>query len=122
MSDTLPAPRRARAGGWGLVFGVVLLLHLAALYWPRVEVQAPVVWSDKALHVILFAVPAVAGLLAGVRPAYLVTALAVHAPASELLQHFLLPHRSGDPWDAVADVVGVVLGATLVVVKRARQR
>ena len=45
------------------------------------------------------------GLLAGLRPAYLVGLLALHAPVSELVQHYLLPNRSGDPWDAVADLV-----------------
>ena len=110
-------PRRAV-----VVFAVLLVAHLAALYWPRVDVQGPVTWSDKVVHVLLFAAPTVAGLLAGVRPAYLVGLLALHAPVSELLQHFLLPNRSGDAWDAVADLGGVVLGVTSVMVGRALRR
>lgn len=104
------------------VSGVLVLAHLAALYWPRVDLQGPVTWTDKVAHVMLFLVPTVAGLLAGVRPAYLVGLLALHAPVSELLQHYLLPHRSGDAWDAVADLGGVVLGVTSVVVGRALRR
>jgi hypothetical protein len=105
-----------------VVFAVLLVAHLAALYWPRVDIQGPVSWTDKVVHVLLFLVPTVAGLLAGVRPAYLVGLLALHAPASELVQHYLLPHRTGDPWDAVADLGGVVLGVTSVVVGRALRR
>ncbi|KRF22975.1 hypothetical protein ASG91_16650 [Phycicoccus sp. Soil802] len=104
------------------VFAVILVAHLAALYWPRVDIVGPVTWSDKVGHVLLFLAPTVAGLLAGVRPAYLVALLALHAPVSELLQHYLLPHRSGDAWDAVADLGGVVLGVTSVVVGRALRR
>jgi len=105
-----------------LTFGLVLLVHLCALYWPRVEVQGPVPWTDKVVHVLLFLAPVVAGMLARVRAAYLVPALAAHAPVSELVQHFLLPGRSGDPWDAVADLSGVVLGVTLVAVGRRLRR
>jgi len=101
---------------------VVVAVHLAALYWPRVEVQGPVTWTDKVVHVLLFAAPTVAGLLTGIRPALLVAVVAAHAPVSELVQHYLLPDRSGDLWDAVADLGGVVLGVTLVVVGRARRR
>ena len=104
------------------VFAVLLAAHLAALYWPRVDLQGPVTWTDKVVHVALFLAPTVAGLLAGVRPAYVVGLLALHAPVSELVQHYLLPNRSGDPWDAVADLSGVVLGVTSVVVGRALRR
>jgi VanZ family protein len=101
---------------------VLVVLQFFALYWPRVDVQGPVTWSDKVVHVILFAVPTAAGLLAGFRPVYVVGAMALHAPASELVQHYLLPHRSGDLGDAVADLCGVVLGVTVVVVGRALRR
>jgi hypothetical protein len=107
---------------WLVVFVVVVGIHVAALYWPRVSVEGPVAWTDKVVHVLLFALPAAAGLLAGVRPAYLLLPLALHAPVSEALQHFVLPNRSGDPWDAVADLTGVVVGATAVVVGTAAKR
>jgi VanZ family protein len=105
-----------------VVFTVLLAAHVAALYWPRVDLQGPVTWTDKVVHVLLFLAPTVAGLLAGVRPAYVVGLLALHAPVSELVQHYLLPDRSGDLWDAVADLSGVVLGVTSVVVGRALRR
>ena len=105
-----------------LVLALVMLIHVAALYWPSVGIQGPVTWSDKVVHVLLFLVPTVLGLLAGFPPTWVVALLAVHAPVSELVQHFLLPHRSGDLWDAVADLSGVLLGVLLVVVGRARRR
>jgi len=101
---------------------VLVTVQLAALYWPRVDIQGPVTWSDKVVHVLLFLLPTVAGLLAGVRPAYVVGLLALHAPVSELIQHYLLPNRSGDVWDAVADLSGVVGGVTSVVVGRSLRR
>lgn len=105
-----------------VVFAVLVLVHVAALYWPRVDIQGPASGTDKAAHVLLFLAPTVAGLLAGVRPAYVVAPLALHAPLSELVQHVVLPDRAGDVWDAVADLAGVVLGVTSVVVGRALRR
>lgn len=113
---------RGTRRAWLWLFVVVVAVHLAALYWPRVSVQGPVAWTDKVVHVTLFAAPALVGLLAGVRPAYLLVPLALHAPVSELLQHAVLPNRSGDVWDAVADLSGVVVGATIVMVSRTRAR
>lgn len=117
------SPTRLRTSRvWLVAFAVLLVVHLAALYWPRVAVDGPVTWSDKAVHVALFALPAAAGLLAGLRRVHVIVPLALHAPLSEILQHAALPNRSGDLADAVADLAGVVLGATLVVVGRARSR
>ena len=116
------ATRRRTNRVWLVAFAVLLVVHLAALYWPRVAVDGPVTWSDKAVHVALFALPAAAGLLAGLRRVLVIVPLALHAPLSEVLQHTALPNRSGDLADTVADLAGVVLGATLVVVGRARSR
>ena len=105
-----------------VVFVALAVAHVAALYWPRVDVEGPVTWSDKVVHVVLFAAPTFAGLTARLRPALVIGLLAVHAPVSELVQHFLLPNRSGDLGDAVADLGGVVLGVSIFVVGRARRR
>lgn len=127
----MASPAAPRSGGWRgrapsragrLVFAGLVLVQLLAVYWPRVGVDGPVTWTDKIVHVLLFLAPTVAGLLAGVRPAYVVVPLAVHAGLSEAVQHWLLPGRSGDAWDALADLSGVVLGVTFVVVWAAGQR
>jgi hypothetical protein len=66
--------------------------------------------GDKVVHVLVFAVPVLLLLLAGAPPRIVLAVLGVHAVASELLQGALLPHRSADPLDALADLVGVALG------------
>jgi VanZ family protein len=116
------ATTRYRSPRGTAIFVVLVVAQVLALYWPRIDLQGPVTWTDKVVHVLLFMVPVVAGLLAGVRPALVVGAMAVHAPVSELVQHYLLPHRTGDVRDAVADLVGVALGVGFVVVWRALRR
>ncbi|HSO04907.1 MAG TPA: hypothetical protein VLQ92_10530, partial [Candidatus Limnocylindrales bacterium] len=58
-----------------------------------------------------FALPTAALILAGVSRGWVIGLMVVHAPLSELLQHRLLADRSGDPWDVLADLAGVALGA-----------
>ncbi|SES09062.1 hypothetical protein SAMN05216199_1934 [Pedococcus cremeus] len=122
LGETTTEQRGVVRSPWLWVFLVLVVAHLCALYWPRIGVEGPVTWTDKVVHVLLFALPAAAGLLASLRPAYLLVPLALHAPLSELVQHFLLPNRSGDPWDAVADLSGVVVGVTIAVVGGTRLR
>ena len=106
-----PTGRVARAAA-----AVAVLAQLLVLYWPVVTVEGPIAWTDKVVHPLVFAVPtyAVGRALGSVRIA--VVLFAIHAPVSELVQHFLLPGRSGDVWDAVLDLVGVGLGALALVV------
>lgn len=117
-------PRRSAVATWAVTgFAVIAVLgQLLALYWPVVTVEGPVSWTDKVVHLLVFAVPtyAVGWALRSVRTAVLV--FAVHAPLSELVQHFLLPGRSGDVWDAVFDLVGVALAAAVLVVGRPSRR
>lgn len=100
---------------------LAVVVQLCVLYWPVVTIEGPVSWTDKVVHLLVFAVPtyAVARAFGAVRT--VVIAFALHAPVSELVQHFLLPGRSGDVWDAVVDLVGVGLAAAALVV-RARLR
>lgn len=118
--STVPS-RRAGGGSryraaLGVAFAVLLLGHLVALYWPRLPVTGPA-GSDKLAHVALFAVPAVAGVLATGRwrP---VLAFTGHAPVSELVQALAVPGRSGDVGDLVADLVGVAIAVVVLVGRR----
>lgn len=111
---------RSRALVSGAV--AVVVLHLAALYWPSVDIVGPVSWTDKVVHLLLFAVPTYAVGLALRSLWPVVVAFALHAPVSELIQHWLLAHRSGDVWDAVLDLVGVGMAAVLLVVRRTTRR
>ncbi|GAB3810753.1 hypothetical protein GCM10028820_00830 [Tessaracoccus terricola] len=101
----------ARWTGW--LLGIAVAVHLLALYTPGSPEptlpELPVPQLDKLVHVGLFALPAfLARRLT--RAWWPVVALLVHAPTSELVQYRFIPHRSGDPADLVADVVGIGLG------------
>lgn len=79
--------------------------------------------ADKLEHLIGFGLPcllvllalhlhaAAAGRLLGTRAVALVVGLFVmHAAVSEIIQRELYTTRSGDPFDALADTVGTLLG------------
>ncbi len=117
----MPTPDAVRTR-WPWAFAVVALVHVAVLYWPRVTVEGPVSWTDKVVHLLVFGVPVTAGLLSRLPAAYVVVPFAVHAPVSELVQNWLLPGRSGDVGDALADLAGVVIGVAVVMVWRSRER
>jgi VanZ family protein len=64
--------------------------------------------ADKAVHAVLFAALAgTARLRYGARARVLGLVL-TYAVVTEVLQDMLLPRRSGDPLDLVADVVGAL--------------
>jgi hypothetical protein len=89
-------------------------LQLAVLYAPRAPtIAAGGLPVDKLVHAAVFALPTVALVLAGLPRRWVIGLMAVHAPLSELVQHRLLADRSGDPWDVVADLTGVAIGAIL---------
>ena len=121
--DTTQTERPAvGARVWLWLFVVAVVAQVLAVYWPRVTVEGPVTWTDKVAHLLIFALPALTGMLAGMRPAVLLGALALHAPLSEAVQHWVLPDRSGDPGDALADLAGVVSRAVGALVWRTRRR
>jgi hypothetical protein len=104
-------PTSGRTAGAAAAVG----LQLVVLYAPRAPAVAtggvPV---DTLVHVLVFLLPTVALVRAGVPWSWAVGLMAAHAPVSELVQHALLPNRSGEPLDVVADLAGVALGAWLV--------
>lgn len=106
---------------WRVALAVALAVQLVILYSPEVAGAPQIAGMDKVVHVLVFAAPALAALLAGISAPWALGILAVHAPLSELIQHFALSHRSGDVSDALADFVGVVLGWSAFLVWRRRQ-
>jgi VanZ family protein len=88
----------------------VLLLSVYVLFSPRTASAGLFYGSDKVVHLLLF------GLLAGTTRwrfgavAAALAAVAAYAPLSELVQATLLRTRSGDPYDVVADLLGVAAG------------
>ena len=92
------------------LLAAVVLAQLVVLYAPRAPSTGGVPGLDKVVHVLVFAVVAAVGLRARV-PRWVVLLLTVgHAPVSELVQATLLPGRSGDPLDLLADLAGCALG------------
>lgn len=112
--SVVEAARSVRVWAWWAGFVAACLLQLYALYSPRQagpDVGLPL--ADKVAHLFLFSSVAFLGLKAGVPARWLLGVLAVNAVVSELAQHYLLPQRSGDPFDVLADLAGIALGAWL---------
>lgn len=105
---------------------LAVAVQAVVLYAPEAPgPPSPIPHGDKAVHAMVFALPVlVAGL--GRRGWWPVLAVlsVVHAPVSEIIQHTALAHRSGDPWDVVADLAGTAVAAigVLFVVRRPRRR
>jgi VanZ family protein len=97
---------------WRAGFVLACLVHLYGLYSPQqAGPHTDIPYADKAAHFLLFGVVAYTGLRVGVPARLLLPLLIANAVVSEVVQHYLLPHRSGDAYDSVADLVGVTLGA-----------
>ncbi len=104
------APVLSQKVWWRLAFGIAVVVQLIAVYAPSGPPGPNINGFDKVVHLSIFFVPSLAALMMGIRARWALGILALHAPVSELVQHFLLPQRSGDVFDAVADLSGVMLG------------
>ena len=101
---------------WAWRIGVVAAcaLQLYGVYAPReAGPHLGIPQVDKIAHFFLFAAVAFLGLKVGVPARWLLAALVANAIVSEIVQHYLLPQRDGDPFDALADLTGVALGTWL---------
>ena len=123
--------RRVRLVATGAAV-VGLAVHLWGLY--RDHGPPSVSWfpqADKLEHLVGFGLPcflvllalhlrsAAAGRLLSTRAVGLVVgAFVVHAGVSEVIQGTFYTSRSGDPFDAVADIIGTILGLAGYVVLR----
>jgi hypothetical protein len=96
--------------GWRVALVLLVALHLAILYAPDTGGAPTFPVADKIVHVATFTSVALAGLRASLAARWWLPVVAAHAVVSEAVQHWLLPHRSGDPADVVADLVGVGIG------------
>ena len=114
-----PVLRRNRL--WLVAFGAALAVQLIAVYSPQGPGGPQITGLDKVVHVLIFAGPVLAALMAGLSAPWVIGILAVHAPVSELIQHFALPHRTGDVFDMMADLVGVAVGSLAFLVWNRRK-
>lgn len=110
----------SRARRWlraGLLVALAVQTYL--LYTPAPPTPAVALsGADLVAHVVLFGVPAALAWL--LRPRWWVAAVLVaYAGGSEVLQR-LVPHRSSDLADALADAVGVIAGVGIAWAVRRR--
>ncbi|MGL5860372.1 MAG: VanZ family protein [Phycicoccus sp.] len=108
-----------------LGMAAAVVVQLLVLYLPRgVAPPSSLPGADKVVHAAVFLLPVLLALLAGLNARVVVASFAVHAVLSEVVQASLLPARSGDVWDVVADLVGVLCGwlAWTRVGRRGRRR
>jgi VanZ family protein len=91
--------------------GVVTFLSLAPM---PAELPLPT-HADKLEHLLAYVGLALwfAGLYPRERYAWIAAGLAGYGLTIELLQHSMAVGRYGDPWDFVADVLGIALGLTI---------
>jgi VanZ family protein len=125
--SVLPPAAAPAAGRRALLvlLGLSVAVQLVVLYSPEGGGPALFPQSDKVVHVLVFLVPVVLAVLAGLPRRAVVALFGAQAVLSELVQWLFLPHRSGDVWDAVADLTGVALGVligTILLRRRARHR
>jgi hypothetical protein len=93
-----------------VLFGAACAAQLFVLYWPGSPGPGLFPYSDKLVHFAVFGLVAFLGRWLGLRSVWLGAVLVLHAVVSEVVQATLLPARSGDPLDALADVLGVGVG------------
>ena len=113
--SALPPAAPAAAGRRTLLvlLGLAVAVQLVVLYSPEGGGPPPFPQSDKVVHVLVFLVPTALAVVAGFRRSLVVAVFAAHALLSEVVQGVFLAHRSGDLWDAAADLTGVALGVLI---------
>jgi hypothetical protein len=110
---TVDGARRHGPTGLLVALGLAVAVQLVVLYAPEGVGPPPFLQADKLAHLTIFLVPVALAVVAGFRRWAVAAVFAVHAVLSEVVQTVFLPHRSGDPWDAVADLTGVALGVVV---------
>ena len=108
-----PSPRPSATGWWRAGLAVAVVVQLVVLYdptQPSVGGLASVPGLDKLVHATVFALVMAAGRRARLPRLPLLVLTVIQAPVSEVVQAVLLPQRSGDPFDVLADLTGCLLG------------
>jgi VanZ family protein len=101
-------------------FAVALLISLVILLFPGDHVPRAPGQTDKIVHIVMFAVVAVAGLRALVPAGWLAVGLIGYGGLAELAQSLPGIRRSTDAVDWIADAVGVLLVTVVYAVMRRR--
>ncbi len=93
----------------GILFWAAVAVQLAVLYFPDASGAPSIGGLDTLAHMVIFGAVLYTGVRFGLPALPLGMVLLAHAVVSELVQHWVLPNRSGDWHDSAADVIGVAL-------------
>lgn len=96
----------------GLLAGAIAV-SAVVLFWPTTPGPPLFPYADKIIHALVFATLALTAARVGLPVRALAFALVAYAVGSEVVQHTLLPGRSGDWTDALVDLVGAAAGLLL---------
>lgn len=99
---------------WTLVaiIGVLMLVELA----PK---EDPIKNLDKIEHIVVFLIVSIAGCLAFKNKISLVVVgLTIFGAIIEVLQAIFTTTRTGDAYDWLADIVGILLGLMIIAIYR----
>ncbi len=122
VDDAAPPPRRWALALRRTAFAGAVVLNLVVLLAPDPDAPGSgVPGLDKVVHAGVFALLTAAGLAVGLAARWFVPAVLAWAALSEVIQATLLPARSGDWRDLVADAVGVAVGVAAVRAVAARR-
>ena len=108
MAAARRSSRSAAPGCCGVLAAVAICVQLVGLY--RATAPPQPAWfpnADKLEHAVIFGLPVAVGHAgpAARSAGSCVAIFAVPWPVvSELIQHFFYTHRTGDPFDVLADV------------------
>jgi VanZ family protein len=103
-----------RVGAKRAVAAAALTIQAMALFVPRTpQVDTGGLPLDKIAHTLLFATATATVIWAGARARPTVALMSLYAGISEVAQGALYTQRSGDIGDALADLIGVAIGAWL---------
>lgn len=112
------------------LFVLSCVLQLVGLYRPTGPPTPDAIpYLDKLGHLVVFALPvavimvyrASRGAVSVIFSAVVIAIFAAHAVISEIIQARWLPDRSGDPYDVLADLIGIAVGCGVAVLIRRRR-
>lgn len=95
---------------WWVALAVAVVVQLWGLYWPTQLGPTLPYNLDKVVHATMFGLVAFTACGVGWSWRGVLSILLLHAGLSEIIQAEALPNRSGDPRDALADIVGTLIG------------
>ena len=99
------SPIQSRWLAWGWALFVLVIMSIPGNHIPNV----PQVNLDKLVHLAVFGLLFLLFARAGYTPTFTALGCIAFGIATEVWQHYVAVGRFGDVYDAIADVLGVLL-------------